>query len=246
MGGIPRGRKGVGWYFRQASVYDIGNGLFTAVVGLSAAANYQAQNKPLLALLVGGSTIGVCVFQLVKNGVLLAEALKKDSVHELEGCLHTLHAALDPTAISDVGRVRLALHRSVKKTSGYVLEQVTEYIGDKPKSGRIGRQFPADAGIIGRVFRDNIPLVAKRVNDDYEAYVQELINEWNYKGSLARLLSKDTMAWMAVPFYDTDNDCMMAVLYLDSKDREFFTPSRQETVLSAVNGIAIFIGKRYA
>jgi putative methionine-R-sulfoxide reductase with GAF domain len=49
-----------------------------------------------------------------------------------------------------------------------------------------------------------------------------------------------------VPLFDADNGKVQAVLYLDASKRDFFNDARQELVLSAVNGIAVFIGKRYA
>src|SRR5262245_59818135 len=94
-------------------------------------------------------------------------------MHELEGCLYTLHAVLAPP---EACRLRLAVHRPVDDK----LEQVTEYIGDRPKLGRIGRRFPANAGIIGKAFREQDVFIARRLNNDYEAYVRELITEWNY------------------------------------------------------------------
>lgn len=239
--GIPRGRKGIAWYFAQANTYDIGVAIFTAIVGLSSAANYADQGKQAIALLVGLATIGVFVFALIKNGVALVQSVKRDSPHELEGCLHTLHAALDPDAMATMGLLRLAIHVPVADK----LEQATEYIGATAKPGRVGRQFPNDAGIMGRAFQENTPYVGQRDSEDPEQYVQELVEVWNYSPQQAQLLNMNVRAWMAVPFYDTDYGRVAAVLYLDSTDREFFTASRQELVLAAVNGIAMFIGKRY-
>lgn len=245
MGRIPSVHKGLGWYLRQANFYDIAIATFTAIVGISAAFSYSNQNRAGLGLLVGLATLGVFSFAIVKNGILLLEAYKKESVHELEGCLHTLLAVLKPTAKND-GKVRLAIYIPVEDDKE--LEQVTPYIGDKPRSGRVGRRFPSNAGIIGRVFEDpeHQPLALAREDDDFEAYVDELVQNWNFRRSQAVLLKRETMSWMAVQFYDATNDVRMGLLYLDSEDPDFFTPIRQELVLSAVNGIAIFIGKRYS
>ena len=89
-------------------------------------------------------------------------------------------------------------------------------------------------------------LVPRRANDDYELYVQELITEWNYTPDQARRLNPASMEWMAVPFHDADHNRVEAILYLDASKRGFFTPARQEIVLLAVSGIAVFIGKRYS
>jgi hypothetical protein len=192
--------------------------------------------------MVGLATVVVLVFSVVKNGMGLAQARKKDSIHELEGCLYTLHAVLDPSSSNPPVTLRLAVHVPV----GDMLEQVTEYIGVSPKHGRIGRRFLPNAGIIGKAYRENAVLVGRRVNDDYELYLQELIREWNYTPDQARLLNPASMEWMAVPFYDADRGRVEAILYLDASKRDFLTTARQELVLSAVTGIAVFIGKRYS
>lgn len=235
---IPRPPKGVRWLFAQTATYDILIAGFASAIGFSSALSYAAQERPGLALLVGSATIGVLCFTVVKQIVGLAAARKKESTHELEGCLHTLHALLSP---EDPCRLRLAVHVPVGET----LEQVTEYIGDKAKPGRVGRQFPANVGIIGKAFRENDVFVGRRQNDDYESYVAELVIDWSYTEERARRLDPAVMEWMAVPFYDVDRQRVEAILYLDATCREFFTAQRQELVLAASNGIAVFIGRRY-
>jgi hypothetical protein len=168
----------------------------------------------------------------------LVAARKKESTHELAGCLYTLHGVLAPP---DGTKLRLAVHVPVGET----LEQVTEYVGDTPKPGRVGRQFPANAGIIGKALREKDVFVARRVNDDYDAYVKELVTEWNYTEETARRLNPGAMAWMAVPFHDPARQKVDAVLFLEANKREFFTNERQELVLAAVSGMAIFVGQRY-
>ena len=125
------------------------------------------------------------------------------------------------------------------------LEQITEYIGVPPKRGRVGRRFPSSAGIVGRAYRENDSFVSYRINDDYEKFVQELIDEWGYAEKLARLLNPSVMSWMAVPLFDPLRHRVEAVLYVDSTERHFFTETRQELILSAASGIAVFIGRRY-
>ena len=238
---IPRQKQGLRWLFAQTGTYDLLIAGFACVIGITSAVNYSNQGKQVAALLAGGGTIGVLVFTAVKQIVGLTAARKKESVHELEGCLFTLHAALDPTAGAEPGRLRLAIH----VPAGEMLEQVTEYIGDRPKPGRVGRQYPANSGIIGKAYRENEVFVSRRVNDDYNLFIKELVKDWNYTEDRARHLNPAVKAWMAVPFFDEVRNTVEAVLYLDSTDAEFFDPVRQELVLAAVSGIAVFIGKRY-
>ncbi len=239
---IPRGPKGVRWFFGQTATYDILIAVFAAVIGFTSVANYMAQGKETLAVAVAVGTLGVLIFTGLKQGVGLVAARKKDSIHELEGCLFTLHAALEPESVDPPVTLRLAVH----VPAGEVLEQVTEYIGIPPKAGRIGRRYPANAGIIGRAYCENDVFVARRVNDDYGMYLEELVKDWNFTPERAARLNPGVMEWMAVPFPDPDTERVAAVLYLDANRRGFFTDARQELILSAVNGIAVFIGKRYS
>ena len=234
---IPRPPRGARWLAGQAAAYDLAIAIFAAVVGFSSAWNYATQGRNQIAFLVGGATIGVLAFTLAKHGISLSAARKKQSTHELEGCLHALHAILEPEPF----KLRLAMHVPV----GDMLEQVTEYVGDKTKPGRIGRRYPGNAGIIGRALQEGDVFVGRRVNDDYEAYVEELVRDWNFTEERARRLNPGAMAWMAVPFYDVDDKQVEAVLFAEANSRDFFTLERQELILAAVSGIAVFIGKRY-
>jgi hypothetical protein len=232
----------VRWLATQTGTYDILIALFAAVVGFSSVANYLSQGRRTIALVVGLATVGILIVTATKHAVGLAAARHKDSIHELEGCLYTLHATLDPRSANPPVTLRLAIH----VPDNDMLQQVTEYIGVPPKRGRVGRRFPANAGIIGRAYCENVVFVARRVNDDYEMYVQELIKDWNFTPERAAFLNPGVMEWMAIPFADPDQHRVAAVLYLDANKRNFFTEARQELILSAVNGIAVFIGKRYS
>ena len=203
--------------------------------------NYANQGRYKTAAAGVVATVAVLIFATVKQVLGLAATRRQESIHELEGCLYTLHAVPDPLAFDQSINVRLAIHVPVKS----VLEQVTEYIGAPPREGRRGRQFSVNAGIIGRAYRENIVLVARRANDDYQMYLQELVRDWNYTEEQARHLNPAAMEWMAVPLFDRDAQKVQAVLYLDASKRGFFDDARQELILSAVNGIAVFIGKRY-
>jgi hypothetical protein len=236
MARIPRPERGIRWALQQTATYDVLIALFTPAIGVAAAWNYWSQNHHLVAVVVAIGVAIVVLLSIAKHAVGLRAARKRESTHELEGCLHTLHEVLAPGTC----KLRLAIHVPVQEE----LEQVTEYIGDTPKPGRVGRRFPANAGVIGKAFRERDVFVARRVNDDYEAYVRELITDWNYTEERARRLNPGAMSWMAVPFTD-DQNRVDAVLFLDATQRDFFTENRQELVLAAVRGIGFFIGKRY-
>src|SRR5258708_26614145 len=155
---IPRPARGSRWLFTQTASYDILIAVFASVIGFSSAQNYYAQGRGRLALLSGLGTVGVVGFTLLKQGISLTAARAQTSTHELEGCLYTLRAVLSPeTGV----RLRLPIHVPV----GENFEQVTEYIGDTPKPGRVGRQFPINSGIIGKAYLEKYVFVGHRVND---------------------------------------------------------------------------------
>ena len=113
-----------------------------------------------------------------------------------------------------------------------------------PNRGESDVGSPTTPASIGKAYREGENYVARRVNDDYEAYVRELIRDWNYTEQRARLLNPGAMAWMAVPLMEDRR--VEAILYLDVNQREFFTAERQELVFAATRGIAVFIGRRYS
>jgi len=76
--------------------------------------------------------------------------------------------------------------------------------------------------------------VGRRVSDDYEAYVRELISDWNYTEERARKLNPGAMEWMALPIYDPERQRVEAVLFLDVNQRDFFTADRQELILAGL------------
>jgi hypothetical protein len=234
-------KRGVRWLAEQPNTYDLGLAFFTAIVGFSSAADQYGRGNIGLASLLALATAAALVLNFVKGAVSLAALRRKESPHELEGCLHTLHSVLLSSWEAE-GKLRIALHVPVGQG---LLEQVTEYIGDTPKPGRVGRRFPANAGIIGRAFRENDNFVSQRENDNYEEYVKELVESWNYTEDLARLLNPAVMSWMAVPFHDPVRRKVEGILYLDSTNRDFFTDERQALILRAAAGIAVFIGRRY-
>src|SRR4051812_31976121 len=192
---IPRPAKGLRWLVFQTAAYDIVIAAFAAAIGLSSGYNYYSQGRSRLAAVVALGTLGVVIFSMAKQAVTLSAARARTSTHELEGCLYTLRAVLAPDPDD---RLRLAIHVPV----GAHFEQVTEYIGDTPRPGRVGRLLPINAGIIGRAYRDRDVLVGRRVSDDYERFVRELISDWNFPEEHARNLNPGAMEWMALPIYD--------------------------------------------
>src|SRR5437867_525661 len=142
---IPAPRTRWSWLATQPSVYDVLVAICASGIGIASAVNYWTQKRPELAIVVVATTTFVVIFSLLKHGFVLKEASKKESMHELEACLYTLHSILGPAPECTL---RLAVHLPLPKEERFA--QITEYIGDEPKPGRIGRPFPINAWIIGK------------------------------------------------------------------------------------------------
>ena len=141
-------------------------------------------------------------------------------------------------------RVRATIHKPVEKRQK--LLQIVNYVGDTATRETAGRRFAAQSGIIGEAMRQKQMCVGDRENDDYEAYVNELVHSWHYTEEDARKLDPASMAWMAVLLtMEDDPNTVEAVVYLDATRRKFFDERRQELGRLACAGIARFVKRRY-
>lgn len=144
------------------------------------------------------------------------------------------------------GQFRITVHRVVPTTEleddPEWLEMIVPYCGGLGKP--IGNRSSIRSGIVGKVVREKEPHTAKRPNQDYEQYVKELKSKWSYTDKAARRLSSDRMSWMAVPI-KSKGDEVIAVIYLDSNDADFFTDEVQDLIMSASGGVATYIQEKY-
>jgi hypothetical protein len=212
-----------------------------AAAAPAAAAEFSWQKKTSIALslLIAGCTLVKLLGQFGKKR-------QDERPTDLEGCLHTLYAILLDGTGSDVAKqgLRLTIHRPVG--DGAELEQVVDYVGDNRSAAKcVGRKFPAQSGIIGKAYRENKPLTAKRVNPDYQAYLDELISIWSYTESHAKARDKAAMAWMGIPIADGQSGKVLGILYGDSTNPEFFNAVKLNLAILACGGIARFVVRRY-
>jgi hypothetical protein len=240
---IPRERDGLKKLVTDSVSYDIGLALVaTAVPGVAA---YKAfvSGEWTTAIVTGAACFIGCGIAVGKHLVLWSTTKKKDSVHDLCGCLHTLYDVLCGDYDGDPG-VRLTIHAPIGNER---LRQVLDYVGNREPGGGKGRTFAVQSGIIGRAFRLKDPVCANRINDSHTEYVQELVNTWNYTAADARRLDPAAMSWMAIPLMigDDERGTVIGVVYADAIVREFFTPERQAVSVLACKGIARFVGIRY-
>ncbi len=234
--------------FGKAAVYDIVLAPLAVVGSGLSAYGFAAQHQYVRAGIIGGAGAVVLVAGVAKAVVSYRQQRRAEQTHELESCLHTLHAVLTFDVPPDSARVNLRITILKPVAGGQRLEQILDYVGPNAARKRTaGRQFPAQSGIVGASFRHEVPIVADRVNDDYEAFVRELIVQWSYTEADARMLNPSAFAWMAIPLVE-DRDGQVRVrgiVFIDSDTRGFFTPERETVAKAACIGIGRFISRRY-
>jgi hypothetical protein len=98
--GIPLPTSKIKRFFTHPSPYDIALAIFAAVLGFQKAIDLHEVKKYGWMLVVGGIPVGMLAISIIKILILWFKQEKVQSVHDLEGCLHTLHGLLlgDPEA----------------------------------------------------------------------------------------------------------------------------------------------------
>jgi hypothetical protein len=231
--GIPRQVHWIRRCLAEPAAYDV---VIAAFAG--AGAVYVAWVKG--DWITGFLAAVICLVSIRKAWVSIFKNFSQKSIHELEGCLNTLHAIIHKEGIS----VWMTLHLPIN--AGQQLEQIMDYVSDDASyiSGA-GRKHPSQCGVIGVALREKEPILAVRENSDYQAYIRELIKEWSYTESDARELNPATMSSYAVPLKNQDEK-VECVLYCASTDRDLFQPEVLTLINNACIGIARFIRYRYS
>jgi len=196
-----------------------------------------------LAVVVGIGTAVATVLGVVGAFVAIGEEARKESVHELAGCLETLVAVINPPTAKDYDpRIRATLHRSVEGETAF--EQVLDYVGDDRGGRTGGRRLPGNAGLIAKVLAEREAIAVSRPVANHEMYIKELQTNWGYTEEQARARDMSAMSWMAVPL--EHNGQIGGVLFLDSTKPDFFyEETRQRAVIASAVGIAKFAVRRY-
>ncbi|BCS30820.1 hypothetical protein TBR22_A00200 [Luteitalea sp. TBR-22] len=211
----------------------------TGVAGLAAAGRTQA------AWLAATCALLSCALTITRAGVAWTRDARRESIHELRGCLMTLHALLvESDRAGEEARVGLRLTVHVPTADHRELVQVLDYVGDGRGGRTAGRRLPVHCGIAGHVYRTGDAYHARREDADYEAYVRDLVEQWAYSEPQARKVDAASMSWMAVPLGAGRR--LEGILYLDSRDPGFFNEARQDLILRAAVGVARYVAERYA
>lgn len=224
------------------------------IAAVTAGVNISDPAKRTFGWVLVGGIVWLAVSSVAK--ILNASAQDREQKQKLEhgglrGALYVLHAAV----MAHVGRksendraLRITVHRVVppskKRGAAEELEQLVPYVGAGGGGADAGRTFSIRSGIIGKAVREKAPFAASRRTDDFELFIRELVSEWAYTEHDARKLSPDRRAWMAVPIFGHKRD-VVAVVYLDSNDPEFFRPDVQVFVIEACEALATYIYEAY-
>jgi hypothetical protein len=230
----------------QASqTWDVLIALTALVAGTTGVSSLAMAGRVGAAWLAGLCAVTTCALTITRAGVAWAKQSRRESLHELRGCLMTLHALLVETdRPGEETRVGLRLTVHVPSPDHRELVQVLDYVGDGRGGRTAGRRLPVHCGIAGHVYRTGDAYHAQRQDGDYEAYVRDLIEQWAYSEPQARKVDPASMSWMAVPLGTAGR--IEGILYLDARDPGFFTEARQDLILRAAIGVARYVAERYA
>jgi hypothetical protein len=246
LAGIPTHRPFLKRIVIEPYLYDLLLAL-AALVSVGYACHRAAENEEG-NWAIGLAAAGVLIC-LVAVGKVCATAHKQgiqESRHELEGCLHTLHAVLT-TGTTDKHGLRVTVH--VPLQNGAKLQQVLEYVGDprgRHRGKTVGRTWASNWGIIGKVLTSGEEdcIVAKRESENYEQYISDLQSVWHFTEEQARRVDPAAMSWMAIRLKDSQGQ-VQGIVYCDSTQPEFFTAERRDMAIAACAGIARYVARRY-
>ena len=235
---------------------DVSLTMAKGVVGAAALYRFATQDPPdnnavklfgSALLLVVGIEVVAHIRAHRKRYAEKVKAAKREamrlSVDPLDAALDALHSVIVSDRASGKHGLRVCLWEPDGNGN---LRQLTEYAGAPPKNYR-GRLSPVTCGIIGLVYRTKLAVVkvAQRSQRTDVSFVDQMMNEFGYPEEAARELRSDRQAWAAIAIGDPD--APLAVLYLDSRQREFFGSKNgcaQRAIQSACVSIAGHLARR--
>lgn len=164
----------------------------------------------------------------------------EDHVHALEGALHVTHQLLMVCDnIASDPKLRITIHA----VSGNCLVQVLDYVGNQRSKRTAGRHTPANCGIIGLALKNKELATGNRMSTVLQDYHDELVDKWHYTPDAAQKLDGHAMSWLAIPLINNKNT-VVAILFADSVDPDFFTELRCAYASYAAAGLSDFVTHR--
>jgi hypothetical protein len=246
-------RKGERWYEKKAVIEALATVPPVLAAAIGALVSLSERHKRAFGWwLAAGAVwlIGASVAKVLHARAQDRERKRSDEHDGLRAALHVLFATVCRTAgIAEEqwmsGRLRLTIHRVVPRGRSdppEELEQLLPYMGGTGNPP--GRRFSIRSGIIGLAARGRFAMVAGRGCADPEGFVAELVDDWAYTEHEARTLTPDRHAWMAVPMLSAQG-ATIAVVYLDSREPDFFTEPLQRLILVICGGINNYLREAY-
>jgi hypothetical protein len=243
---------------RTPAPFDLATSVVSAGGLFGSAVRFFADRNSVWGWVNVGLGAVVIAVQCLGAHATYIEQRKKDSVHELQGCLHALETVLLGPDLTNEGRQRVGLRLTIHvpdERDPALLTQVMNYVGDNRGAAqqRAGRTMASNMGVVGQAYQRarlnrNAPLemyAGFRTGNDLDAFRRQMVLDYAFSPEAARSLNPETQSWVAVPIASTGGT-VEGVLYCDAKTPDFFSDSRKEDILHATVGIAYFISLRYS
>ena len=225
---------------RESYSYDIAIATLTASLSIYKAVEPDATKGREWAVI--GLSAATAILSVAKTVAAYKKRKRDRTTHELEGCLHTLHAMLIQDQPKEI-RLRVTIY--APKDEGN-LEQVVNYVGEDSERITSGRSFSNKCGAIGVAYRTKEPHKIHRQEADWTRHQAILMKEVGYSKADAEGLNPSIYSCLAIPLVgNEDNSAVRAVVFLDSTGRDFFDDSKTSLACCACGGIARFVRKRY-
>jgi len=193
-------------------------------------------------VLVGGT------WKVLASRAKSRSASEAESPGDILGCCYVLRAlVMGPETNGCSKSIRVSIYKVHRDRSGQVadLEQLIPYVNaGGHNSGSPGRRLTAKTGIVGRVARGGNPLAVSCEAKSVEEFEAAMVREWGFTPEEAKDLKRKCRSWMGVPVTDKQ-DRVAGVIYLDSEDKDSFTPEIQERVFSGCGAMTAFLRERY-
>jgi hypothetical protein len=134
-------------------------------------------------------------------------------------------------------KFRVTLHRLARFNGSDHFQQITPYGGTAEDQGGLGRIFPVSGGIVGLACRTGKLVVCHKEDEESFRRIWELTR---FSDIHARKIQPYVDALVACPFFaPSDNgspDHVIAVLFADAAQRDFFDDDVLQTISAACGG----------
>lgn len=173
----------------------------------------------------------------------------KTNPAEVFGCCLVLRNAVAfRLSIEDQpSSIRVTVYRVCSRKNGkpQELERVTPYaVGPGLEWSDPGVRLSSKCGVVGLAARTAEVQLAVRQAVDLQEFRASLVREWGFDTDEARRLNETRWAWLAIPLKDRKGR-VDTVVYLDSSEKDAFSPTIRNEIYSACEHVGALIDWRY-